>query len=131
MTMPSTTPAATPATNPTKRKTAVRRPTIQISAQRNSFRRLTFGCSPFIDLHAGALHNLDEFRRVSHLQCARPREWNDRLLDDLAWARPHNADSCREIDCLTEVMGDEKDGRAMRHPELLQDAPELLARELI
>src|SRR3954451_5705780 len=110
---------------PTKRKTAARKPAIQISAQRNSFRRLTLGYSSFIDLHTGALHDLDEFGFVSHLQCPRPGEWNDRLLGDLSWTRPHDADSRCQIDGLTEVVGDEKDGGAVGHPELLQDAPQL------
>ena len=68
---------------------------------------------------------------IDHVHRARARERHHAVVDDAAGARAHHGDAVGQIAGLAQVVRDQDDGRLPRHPELLHDRPQLLARELV
>src|SRR6266446_1088423 len=72
---------------------------------------------------------------ASALASRATRRWSaerDRtVIDDATGPRAHHADVVGEISGLAQVVGDEQYGRPAYEPQLLEDRPQLLARELV
>ena len=72
---------------------------------------------------------------ASALASRAARRWSaerDRtVIDDATGPRAHHADVVGEISGLAQVVGDEQYGRPAYEPQLLEDRPQLLARELV
>ena len=53
------------------------------------------------------------------------------VVEDAAGPRAHHADAAGEKAGLAQIVRHQQHGRLVRHPEVLQDRPQLLARELV
>ena len=66
-----------------------------------------------------------------HRHRARPLEGDAAVVEDAAGPRAHHAYAAGEKAGLAQVVGYQQHGRLVPHPEVLQDRPQLLARELV
>ena len=89
------------------------------------------GAARILDEGAQLLVQRDEIRLEGHGDGARPRELHTAVVEDAAGPRAHHADAAGEEAGLAQIVGDQQHGRLVRHPEVLQDRPQLLAGELV
>ena len=87
--------------------------------------------SGILDEGAQLLIERHEIGLERHRDRARPLEGDAAVVDDAAGPRAHHADAAAEERGLAQIVGHQQHGRLVRDPEILQDRPQLFARELV
>src|SRR5436190_5902902 len=75
------------------------------------------------------MHDLDKVRLERGVQRSRPRNIDLGLVNDATWPLADHEHSVGQKRRFPKIMRDQDPGKALLDPELLHDAPRLLARE--
>src|SRR6185503_19571149 len=89
------------------------------------------GLSDSADVLAQLEHDADELVAVGHLELARARNVDVAPGEDPARPLAHDVHRVGEEGRLAQVVRDQHHGEALEHPQVAQDAPQLLARERV
>ena len=77
------------------------------------------------------MYKVDKARLKGHIQGSWPRQWNGTRRNDPARPRAHDVHGVGEVDRFPQLVRDKDHRTRAVHPQILQNAPQFLARESI